>query len=140
MPAITPTQYNVRGITAHAEAGLSSGNVPYSWTTLIEIPLNPTEACDLLVVGHGVIGRSGASRSVSCGFRVMLNNEQIGEGLAQIGSVDGSAPNAGAILGSVRDIPAGTHTLRIQGHANSTLGTDTVSIVQLSVSVVEFYR
>lgn len=141
MPAITPLQYEVRGITEKHEIFRGSRTVPYSWTTLVELPINATDICDVLVVGHIVADKGGGSRQAAIEIRVRLDSTTVGEGRAVCGSVDaGHAPTSSGFLASARNVSAGSHTIRVQGRASSTLGDATVYSRQLAVSVIEFYR
>lgn len=144
MPAITPLQPDVRGLTGRQIEAVDARNVPYNaWGTLLEVTLRPTEDCDLLVIGHVEARQSdGLAREVVVSVRVLLGNTQIGEGDAVTGLGPDTRPSyqSSGILASARDVPAGAHTLRVQGRAWSTTGTPTIRAHHLSVGIVEFYR
>lgn len=144
MPAITPLQHDIRGLTGRSVGAVQSRNVSYSsWTTLVEVNINPAEECDLLIIGHISVRQSGqAAREARVTVRVMLDNTQIGEGGGTFGNNASSRPayQSSGILASARDVSPGQHTIRVQGIAWSTTGAPTVRADVLSIGIVEFYR
>lgn len=145
MPEITPLQAEVRGLTGRQIEVEDMRTVPYnSWGTLLEIPIEPADECDLLVIGHIVAWQVGQQRAREAviDIRVMLDDTRIGEGRAVqgVGTDNGDAHQSSGILASARDVPAGAHMIRVQGRASSTTGVPTLRANTVSVGVVEFYR
>lgn len=141
---ITPLQTDVRGLTGRHIDVVDTRDVSHnSWTTLAEIAIHPTEDCDLLVMGHIAVTQSGQrAREAVIDIRVMLDNDVIGEGRAVTGIApdNGNARQSSGFVAAARNVPPGTHTLRVQGIASSTTGAPTVRASHVSVGVVEFYR
>src|SRR5690606_33633387 len=73
MPAITPLQHDIQGLTGRNVGIIQSRNVSYSsWTTLVEVNINPAEECDLLIIGHISVRQSGqVAREARVTVRVM---------------------------------------------------------------------